>query len=74
MESKKENTGIHLTIALTILAMSLIAAGTMYNVNDRILMSKNIEQAISKGIDPLSVKCSYQTSIDPICISYSMKK
>ena len=74
MESKKENTGLHFTIAVTIVTMSLIAAGTMYNVNDRTMMSKNIEQAISKGIDPLSVKCSYQTSIDPICISYSMKK
>lgn len=74
MESKKENTALHFTIALVIVSLSLIAAGTMYNVNDRTLMSKNIEQAISKGIDPLSVKCAYQTSIDPICISYSMKK
>ena len=74
MESKKDNTGLHFTIALVIVSLSLIAAGTMYNVNDRTLMSKNIEQAISKGIDPLSVKCAYQTSIDPMCISYSMKK
>ena len=74
MEPKKDRTDIHFIIAISIVALSLIAAGTVYNINDRTLMSKNIEQAITKGIDPLSVKCSYQTSIDPICISYSMKK
>lgn len=74
METKKERTDIHLIIAVSMVALSFIAAGTVYNINDRTLMSKNIEQAITKGIDPLSVKCSYQTSIDPICLSYSMKK
>lgn len=62
------------TIALTIVIVSLITGVSLYNINDRSLMSKNIEQAIAKGVDPLSVRCSYQTIADPICITYSLKK
>jgi hypothetical protein len=74
MESRKDNTSLHFAMAFTIAAIALIVSTTIYNINDRTLMSKNIEQAITKGIDPLSVKCAYQTTIDPICITFSMKK
>jgi hypothetical protein len=43
----------------------------VYNVNDRNNMAKNIEAAIAKGVDPLSVKCAYETSSNPICITYA---
>jgi hypothetical protein len=74
METKRDNTAIQLIVALSIVIISAIAGVSAYNINDRTLMSKNIEQAIAKGVDPLSVKCSYQTYSDPICITYSMKK
>lgn len=74
MESHKDNTFLHFVIAAVIVVISVVVGGTIYNINDRTLMSKNIEQAIAKGIDPLSVKCAYQTSVDPMCISFSMKK
>jgi hypothetical protein len=35
------------------------------------LMAKNIETAISKGVDPLAVRCSYAASTDQICIMYA---
>lgn len=73
MESNK-SVSLHFSLAVVIVAVASLVGATVYNINDRTLMSKNIEQAIIKGIDPLSVKCAYQTSIDPICISYSMKK
>jgi hypothetical protein len=45
--------------------------GTYYNINDRILMSKNIDSAIAKGMDPLSVRCSFVTNTDTICVAYA---
>jgi hypothetical protein len=32
-------------------------------------MASNIENAIAKGIDPISVRCSYAKSDDIICIA-----
>jgi hypothetical protein len=46
----------------------------VYNVNDRNNMAKNIEAAIAKGVDPLSVKCAYETSVNSVCIAHSMAK
>jgi len=37
------------------------------------LKSMNIESAIEKGIDPLSVRCSYATMNDTICIVFASK-
>jgi hypothetical protein len=34
-------------------------------------MAKNIEAAITKGVDPLSVKCAYETGSNPICVTYA---
>jgi hypothetical protein len=43
----------------------------MYYLNDRKLMAANIENAITKGIDPLSVRCSYAHDYDVICVAYA---
>lgn len=58
-------------IAITVVIISAILGGTYYNVNDRILMSKNIDSAIAKGMDPLSVRCSFVTNTDTICVAYA---
>jgi hypothetical protein len=73
-KTQESNMAMQFVIAVTIISISAIAGLAIYNVNDRNLMAKNIEQAITKGVDPLSVKCSYQTHIDPICITYSTRK
>lgn len=61
-------------ICFTCMFVGALICWTGYISNDRILMSKNIEQAITKGIDPLSIKCAYTTNPDAICITYAMKK
>ena len=60
-----------LVIALAIVVISAIIGATYYNVNDRILMSKNIDSAIAKGLDPISVRCSYAASTDTICVAFA---
>lgn len=35
-------------------------------------MSKNIDNAIDKGIDPIAVRCAYAKPGDQICLAYSM--
>ena len=60
-----------LVIALATVVVSAIIATTYYNVNDRILMSRNIDSAIAKGLDPISVRCSFVTNADTICVAYA---
>lgn len=59
------------TVCVTLIAVSVIIATCMYYLTDRRLMAANIENAISKGIDPLSVRCSYAKSDDIICVAYA---
>jgi hypothetical protein len=61
-------------VCITVAVCSSIAAFTIYNLNDRNNMAKNIESAIQKGIDPITVKCAYETNTNAVCIAYSMGK
>ncbi len=58
-------------IAVGLVLIAVIVGATIYNVNDRNLMSKNIDAAIAKGLDPISVRCSYVTNTDTICVAYA---
>jgi hypothetical protein len=62
-----------LTIAISavIVLCTAIIGAIVYNVNDRNNMARNIEAAIAKGVDPLSVKCAYETGINTTCITYA---
>jgi heme/copper-type cytochrome/quinol oxidase subunit 2 len=60
-----------LAASVVIVLFAAIIGITVYNINDRNNMAKNIEAAIAKGVDPLSVKCAYETSPNPICITYA---
>lgn len=60
-----------IVIAGTIVIVSAIIGVVVYNVNDRVLMSKNIDNAIAKGMDPLAVRCSYVTNTDTICVAHA---
>jgi hypothetical protein len=60
-----------LVIAIATVAVSVVIGATYYNVNDRILMSKNIDSAIAKGMDPISVRCSFVTNTDTVCVAYA---
>lgn len=60
-----------LVIAIATVIVSVVIGATYYNVNDRILMSRNIDSAIAKGLDPISVRCSFVTNTDTICVAYA---
>lgn len=60
-----------IVVAGTIVIVSAIIGVVVYNVNDRVLMSKNIDNAIAKGMDPLAVRCSYVTNTDTICVAHA---
>lgn len=72
MEEVKQNRSNDLiVVAITIVLLSIVAAVGFYELNDRKLMAANIENAISKGIDPLTVRCSYARDYDTICIAHA---
>ena len=61
------------TIAVASVVLSAILGLSVYHINDRNLMAKNIDNAIAKGINPMSVRCSYVRGDDPICIAFAAK-
>lgn len=69
MEQKSLNAIIIFSVTLVLL--SVIAAICIYYINERKLMASNIENAIVKGIDPLSVRCSYARGDDIICVTHA---
>jgi hypothetical protein len=62
---------ITICVSVIIVLCTAIVGLIVYNINDRNNMAKNIEAAISRGVDPLSVKCAYETNSNPICITYA---
>ena len=63
---------ITICISVVIILCTAIIGGIVYNTNDRNNMAKNIDAAISRGVDPLSVKCAYETSSNPTCMAYAV--
>jgi hypothetical protein len=70
-EVKQKGSNDLIVVAITIVLLSIVAAVGFYELNDRKLMAANIENAISKGIDPLTVRCSYVRDYDTICIAHA---
>ena len=62
-----------LIIASTIVAVSAIVSLAIYHYNERELLSKNIEAAMQKGVDPLSIRCSYASHVDAVCVAYTIQ-
>jgi len=70
-EAKQKKSNDLVVVAITIVLLSIVAAVGFYALNDRKLMAANIEDAIAKGIDPLTVRCSYARDWDTICIAHA---
>jgi hypothetical protein len=68
---KKNIDSVSFVVATALVFISIIIGATYYNVNDRKLMSANIDSAIAKGIDPISVRCSFAQSGDTICVAHA---
>ena len=60
-------------LAMTSVILAAILGVSIYHISDRNLMAKNIDNAIAKGINPMSVRCSYVRGDDPICIAFAAK-
>lgn len=60
-----------LVVCITLIALAAILSYAHYQINDRNLMAGNIANAISSGVNPLAVRCSYAKSDDAVCVAYS---
>jgi hypothetical protein len=60
-----------LVVCVTLVTLAAILSYAHYQINDRNLMSNNIKDAITSGVNPLSVRCSYAKSDDAVCVAYS---
>jgi pyruvate/oxaloacetate carboxyltransferase len=69
---KDSSTFITIAVCVMITVMAGIISLTLNQLNDRNNMAKNIEAAIAKGVDPLAVKCAYETSPTATCITYGL--
>lgn len=75
VSSTKMNTNstfITIAVCVMIMCMTGIVSVSFNYVNDRNNMAKNIEAAIAKGVDPLAVKCAYETNPTATCITYGL--
>jgi hypothetical protein len=62
---------IGVIVAVAIVFITAIISISVYYINDRALMSKNIDAAIAKGVDPVAVRCSFVQQTDTICVAYA---
>jgi hypothetical protein len=62
-----------LVICVTIVLMTAIGSVGMYSLQKDRLMSANIENGIVKGIDPIAIKCAYESS-GSMCMVYAATK
>lgn len=60
------------TLSLLTAVLALIGAIGFYNYSALKSMEHNIDTAVSKGIDPLAVRCAYGNTHDNICIAYAV--
>lgn len=73
-ETKNSSSTVFTTamVCIMILALSGVISTSLNYINDRANMAKNIEAAIAKGVDPISVKCAYETNPTSTCIAYAL--
>lgn len=71
MASEKYFTLAYIISAFIGLVFFVLALSTS-TIHSNSLMSKNIDNAIDKGIDPIAVRCAYAKPGDQICLAYSM--
>lgn len=62
------------TISVLIAAVSMMGCVTFYQYNELQVIKSNVESAISKGIDPIAVRCAYANERDVVCVAYGANK
>lgn len=71
MNTKSNQTNYAYSVGATLVTLALIWSVAHYNIEERKLMASNIEAAVQKGVDPLSVRCSYAKSDDIVCVTFA---
>ena len=61
-------------IAVTLVLICGILSTVIYKYQEKTLLTKNIELAVDKGVDPVAIRCAFAGSADAICIAYALKK
>ena len=59
------------TISIASMVIAFIGALLFYNVAELYAIEKNVETAITKGIDPIAVRCAYANERDVVCVAYA---
>jgi hypothetical protein len=60
-------------ICATLVLMTAIGSIAYYNLQKDRLMSANIENGIVKGVDPIAIKCAYDSN-GSMCMVYAATK
>ena len=62
------------TLCVTAVLITLIGSVSYYHTKQSEMMSRNIENGIVKGVDPVAVRCAYSRENDNICVAYAVAK
>lgn len=73
MEKENKSDLITMIFCAALIIISFISSFAYYNIVRENNMSKNIESAISRGVDPISVKCTYESIPSATCITYALR-
>ena len=68
----EKSTFISLVVGVVIMVVTSVSSIVYYNIQKDLNMKSNIESAIVKGIDPLSVRCAYSSGYDQVCMAYAL--
>lgn len=64
----KNNTILIVALTISFAAILFVVESVM----ERSIMAKNIDNAINKGIDPITVRCAYAPATDNVCLAYAI--
>lgn len=70
-KSMEKKETLALIVGATLIAITLISCATFFHYNQTLAVKSNIESAIVKGIDPLSVRCAYGDN-SHVCVAYAV--
>jgi len=62
------------TVCATAVLITTISSVSYYHTKQSEMMSRNIENGIVKGVDPVAVRCAYAKENDNICVAYAVAK
>lgn len=71
IEKVSKENNVVTVVGIVIVVLAAIGSIAHFNIEERKLMAANIESAVQKGIDPLSVRCSYAKSDDVVCVTFA---